>query len=375
VTIEFNVPAIDLGLLGSFQDCLNDAPLWGLPPRCIKCSKIDWERKFIGICTSYYMLKMEFDINVKVDQQTGNITSGFDRDIRDEGTKALHGHWGQTTPPFAIQSASNSAPITLTLSTVGNPTPTASFSQGQTVLVQGVSGNTNANGSWNINITGPKTMQLLSSNGNAAGSGGTVQVSAAMTWVLDTIGGALPDPANPQHFDRYKDRNGENTKVILNGAGIPADSVRPIGNVEVSQYQPVMAGDDIDILVEFVGKLGGGPQPLMDIYDLFLLPNTSSASVDDITETDDNNDYQLLRFAGATGGQFTLVFAGDETDLINYSTNPSTLTSNVRNALLLLSSIGYQDPTNVTIAGTIHVEKYNEANLLLLGIPTALTAP
>ncbi len=41
-------------------------------------------------------------------------------------------------------------------------------------------------------------------------------------WVLDNIGGAAPDPSDPQHFDRYKDRAGENTRIILNGAGLPA---------------------------------------------------------------------------------------------------------------------------------------------------------
>lgn len=43
-------------------------------------------------------------------------------------------------------------------------------------------------------------------------------------WILDTIEGETPDADNPQHFIRYKDRNGENARVILNGAGLPADT-------------------------------------------------------------------------------------------------------------------------------------------------------
>lgn len=35
----------------------------------------------------------------------------------------------------------------------------------------------------------------------------------------------VPDPKNPQHFCRYKDRYGENARVILNGAGLPAETV------------------------------------------------------------------------------------------------------------------------------------------------------
>jgi hypothetical protein len=40
-----------------------------------------------------------------------------------------------------------------------------------------------------------------------------------------TSSGTLPNPDNPQHFVRYKDRNGENTRVILNGSGLPANSL------------------------------------------------------------------------------------------------------------------------------------------------------
>ena len=41
------------------------------------------------------------------------------------------------------------------------------------------------------------------------------------TWVLDDIAGATPDNTNPTHFIRYKDWNGENTRVMLDGAGQP----------------------------------------------------------------------------------------------------------------------------------------------------------
>lgn len=40
-------------------------------------------------------------------------------------------------------------------------------------------------------------------------------------WTLDCIDGSQPDKDNPQHFIQYKDRNGENATVILNGRGEP----------------------------------------------------------------------------------------------------------------------------------------------------------
>lgn len=41
-------------------------------------------------------------------------------------------------------------------------------------------------------------------------------------WVLDQINGVDPDPADPTHFIRYKDRQGENSRTFLDGAGVPA---------------------------------------------------------------------------------------------------------------------------------------------------------
>lgn len=60
--------------------------------------------------------------------------------------------------------------------------------------------------------------------------------SGGSNWVLDNIDGSPPDKDNPQHFDRYKDRNGENTRVILNGQGEPlADGQNPVF-IDIAYY-------------------------------------------------------------------------------------------------------------------------------------------
>ena len=43
-------------------------------------------------------------------------------------------------------------------------------------------------------------------------------------WVTVDVCGAAPDPNNPQDFTRYKDRNGECTRTLLNGSGKPASA-------------------------------------------------------------------------------------------------------------------------------------------------------
>lgn len=76
-----------------FMDAVNAFPLWGLPARCVKLSSGSWERKFFGQCAVYYTRNLEFDINVKLDPDSGLPVSGWDRTLRDEGTKVLAGQW------------------------------------------------------------------------------------------------------------------------------------------------------------------------------------------------------------------------------------------------------------------------------------------
>lgn len=137
VRIEQNRANLELSLFASMIDTVNDATLWGLGARRVKLSNASWERKVYGVCGFYYVRTFDFDIDYNT----------FDRDLLDEGTKALNGHWDPD-------------------------------------------------------------------NGH---------------WELDRIGGQPPNPANPQHFSRYKDRNGENARVILDGTGRPADSIVELG--------------------------------------------------------------------------------------------------------------------------------------------------
>lgn len=162
IRIEQNVLNLELEVFGPMRDTLNDAPLWGLPSRCISLSNATWQEKFYGTCTKYYTRIFEFETNVKRDAY-GNITSKWDRDLLDEGTKVLKGHWSTSTG----------------------------------------------------------------------------------AWVVDNIGGSPADPLNPAHFIRFQDRQGNVARVILNGAGLPADiqigtgtgtSTSAAGNVHVERY-------------------------------------------------------------------------------------------------------------------------------------------
>lgn len=84
--VEQNVANLQLPLLTELMNHVNDAPLWGLPARCVKLSNAPWERKVYGVCSFYYTRTLEFDIDFNT----------WDRDVLDEGTKVLKGHWGKT---------------------------------------------------------------------------------------------------------------------------------------------------------------------------------------------------------------------------------------------------------------------------------------
>lgn len=66
-------------------------------------------------------------------------------------------------------------------------------------------------------------------------------------WVLVNIGGAAPDPENPQHFCRFQDRNGNMSRVILDGAGLPAE-------VDIGTGSGTFASDAGSLHIEKYGQ-------------------------------------------------------------------------------------------------------------------------
>ena len=83
VYVEQNVPLLQLDIVAQMIDTLNDDVMWGFPARWWKLSNCPWEKKYYGQCNIYYTRKLEYELKY----------GGWDRDILDEGTKALHGRW------------------------------------------------------------------------------------------------------------------------------------------------------------------------------------------------------------------------------------------------------------------------------------------
>ena len=100
VKFERNVANLDWPLLASMKNHVNMFPMWGQAARCVKLTDVTWSRKYYGLCYYYHTWSLTFDIN----------PNSFDRDIMDEGTKALNGRWNNTTGHWDLVNIGGSPP-------------------------------------------------------------------------------------------------------------------------------------------------------------------------------------------------------------------------------------------------------------------------
>ncbi len=229
IRIVQNVADLQRDLLQAYFQQVNDSELWGNPPRFVKLSGVSWEQRFSGSCDLYYTRTLEFEIRSRPDpftapgpgNQVPNPISGHDRDVLDEGTKALSGSWRQFP----------GSGCTLHITGVGGVITAAAVGAAGTGYP--------ASAKIDLRVTGGGgTGGVVQVQTNAAGAvtdvtwvrrGGTGYVTTAGAatatitgWVLNNIDGSPPNKNNPRHFVRYQDVNGNTARVILNGEGEPA---------------------------------------------------------------------------------------------------------------------------------------------------------
>jgi hypothetical protein len=123
---------------------------------------------------------------------------GWDRDLLDEGTKVLWGRW-------------KSVVTTSTTTTTTTTTP---------------AGQTTAPPTTTSTAAGATTTQTATTTTLP-----TPQKPDPVQWELLPVDsdGTMPNRFNPTHFMRYTDRSGNPLRVILNGKGLPAGTVAPVG--------------------------------------------------------------------------------------------------------------------------------------------------
>lgn len=197
VKIRQNVADLELDILADYIDSVNTFPQWGFNERCVKFSGCTWQKHYHVDCSVYYTRELEFEINVNT----------FDKTVIDEGTKSLPGHWDNATGRFIRDLAASVAYNGNTT----NGDPNVTITDGGTKIVVGhvVEGTGIPIGTTVLSIALPTV--TLSANATATAAG--VKLKFGVTANKD----------NPKHFVRFKDRNNENTRVLLSASGYPWD--------------------------------------------------------------------------------------------------------------------------------------------------------
>lgn len=194
--------------------------------------------------------------------------------------------------------------------------------------------------------------------------------------------GSWPDPANPAHFRRFTDRESNPMRVILNGFGLP------VGAVVTGTVGP---GTTVPCCVDPVGSTLRA-KVTDKTGDCTCIPDTFAMELDE--DSPGNVWIGDLLSAGGCGleAHLTCNLAGSscaDFDLsfpscsgvsvifnnVDCDCSPMSLEFNVTMAGdccngTFTVTIGLEPIT--TIPGFIPVEKYDEANLFLLGIPAIL---
>jgi len=76
VSIQQTRINLELPMLTQMINTLNDAPLWGLPARCVKLRNTPWRRLVWGMCSYYFQRTLEFDIKYDTHDLTEVVDMG-----------------------------------------------------------------------------------------------------------------------------------------------------------------------------------------------------------------------------------------------------------------------------------------------------------
>lgn len=179
-------------------------------------------------------------------------------------------------------------------------------------------------------------------------------------WDLTPIGGTNPDPKNPTHFKRYKDRDGNPIRGRLDGAGKPFN---PLTVTQVTGCSQCPKGSPS------IWRVGGLSVELTLTYSTSCTwtgtTGTDSFTLDFVPQPAEEDDEWQLE-------------ASDGTVWVAPAATWNCLGPNVMFRDDFISGSADQ-PEAVTLTsgdqpGSIAVQKYGEADFMQLGIPSQLPA-
>jgi hypothetical protein len=358
VKIEQNLATVDLPSHAAAYQTVNMVTLWGMPPRTVKLSNSSIEESYytpttttttttpFGATTTsqftttttapptiasqvkYYHRNLEFEVNAK----------GWDRDLLDEGTKVLWGRWKSVVTTSTTTTTTTTTPAG---QTTAPPTTTST-----------AAGATTTQAATTTTLPVPKKADPVQ-------------------WELLPVDsdGTMPNRFNPTHFMRYTDRSGNPLRVILNGKGLPAGTVAPVGLKYICIVNgPTGSLADTSSWVA-VPKPPvpdpDSPNPTFPVWDPFTYYSRGDIIQDDsgakyiATDTSINRD-PVIEQIGSNPVWQPVPANTPQDQGIYVSTASYVIGDMVEDAL-------------IESAGIIHVERYSETDfVLVLGIPSSI---
>lgn len=187
-------------------------------------------------------------------------------------------------------------------------------------------------------------------------------------WILDNINGKPPNPSNPKHFIRLTDRQGNPVKGVLDGFGEPYDE-----DCECTSSTGTGAGGECDSCTDCTPRVwrvtGFGAATESDPkWNLLLAHAGGCAWEASVNNNAADGTMTLELIAGvwtlatnSLGGIWTLDAASFDCSGFNVLTNGT----DEGPAEVYVSCASSNEP------GQFYLQKYQESDFLLLGIPVA----
>ncbi len=175
---------------------------------------------------------------------------------------------------------------------------------------------------------------------------------ADANWVLDKILGVDPNPFNPSHFIKATDFSGNPMKVLLNGAGFPADV--NTGAVYTCTKAVIASPGNNYAEGERIVITGG---------------TRTQAVILQVAKTATGGTGQIETLRVLVKGRYTALPPNPAVELISYSPVPGGAAIGTGASFTLTFKLIAANHTSV---GSRYVEKYASANLFTLGIPSTL---
>lgn len=180
-------------------------------------------------------------------------------------------------------------------------------------------------------------------------------------WVLDNIGGQPPDPANPMHYRHMIDFSGTPIKGLLDGHGEPAGAVI---NLPSNLYLCIENNTTADSPGEATGSWALIPSTTVVVWSNSVFYATGSLVTTGV----------IFLCTEANKGKEPVESPDFWLPLLDSRGNPATIGTpsvwdpddfyDVGNVVEFVG-------TGISAPGEITIQKYDESNFLLLGIPTS----